>query len=101
LRRELILITAPAICGVLLLATSQLDLYLFEQGVITAREAVGYELVFFVAGFVAIFVQLLFGIRWLWGKRWKPLVQSILSTITFLILFVIAGVNGAAILNAT
>ena len=99
-RFQLIITSTPAICGLLLLATSHLDLYLFQQGAITARQAVGHEFVFLGIGFLAITIQLLAGLIWLIQRRWKLALVGTASSITFLILVLIAGFGGAAFLNA-
>jgi hypothetical protein len=101
MKKELFLIILPGICGLLLLVISQIDLYFFGERIITARQAVGHEIIFFLGGLCSSLILFVLSIKWLFSNRWKQALIGVTSSLSFCIFFMIAGANGAAILNAT
>jgi len=91
----------PLFCGILLLALGLLDLSLFKKGIITARMAVGIELIPFLAGILSSFLLAGFSLLWLFKKQWLNALLAVLSIISFAVLFAIAGAQGIAIIYAT
>lgn len=100
--KEAIVIWLPAVSGMLLVGAAALDLLLLEKGLITSgRQAVGHEMIFLLSGFLGLFAQLYFGVKWLLAKRWKPILLSMVSGGVFFASLVAAASFGAAIFYAT
>jgi len=94
-------IWGPAVCGLLLVVTAGLDGVLFDRGVITGRQAVGHEMVFLLSGFLGLFAQLYFAVKWLLAKRWRPILLSLASGMAFLACLGVISALGAATFYAT
>lgn len=99
--RTNLLVWIPALIGIILLGVSQIDLYLFKQGVFGVRTILGWELALVIAGLISSLTVLVFGIIYLFKKAWLLALQSFVSLFVFLVLFGIGGVLGGAYINAT
>ena len=90
----MLIIFLPMTCAVCLLGVSILDIYLFKQHIITARQAIGHELVFYLVGVGSFIVQIAASIRWLLSKKYKLALFSTLTVIAFFVFILIALVIG-------
>ena len=100
-KKEITIIFTPFIAGAWFVITVFLNHALFDNQIITARQAVGYEWLIFLIGFIAIIVQLPFTIRWLFKKQWKPAFFCVVSATTFWASIMFGASQGAAIFYAT
>ena len=101
MKRKVLLVWLPAFIGLVLLCVSQIDLYLFKQGILGVRIILSWEVVLVVAGLISSAVVFLFGIVCLFRKTWLIALQSFVSPFLFVIFFGVGGAMGAAYLNAT
>ena len=78
-----------------------LDLHLFHAGQIEPRAMAGREVSIVMFGFVVSILVLGRAVYWLFTKQWRNAFYSILSSLSFLLCFILGGIFGAAYLNAT
>ncbi|MCE2029453.1 hypothetical protein [Sessilibacter corallicola] len=95
------LVWIPTFIGIILLGVSQIDLHLFKEGIFEVRTILGWELVLVISGLLSGLAVLFIGVRYLFKKAWFFSIQSFLSVLGFIILFVVGGMLGGAYLNAT
>ena len=101
MNKKRLLVWIPSFIGIILLDLSQIDLYLFKQGVLDVRTILGWELVLVLSGLLSAVVISIFGIVFLFKKNWLLAFQSFISPVLVMVCFTIGGVVGAAYLNAT
>jgi len=100
-KKEIVFIIVPIVTGILFVTTVFLNHVLFDNQFITARQAAGFELIFFLPGFFTTIVQIPFVILWLFKKQWKILILCVASFIVFWGCIMFGGSQGAAIFYAT
>ena len=100
-KKEIALMLTPIIFGLLFVATVFIDHALFKSQVITARQAIGHEMLFFLIGFLATIIQLPIAIMWLFKKRWKSALLCIASAAVFWASIIFGALQGAAMFCAT
>ena len=96
-----LLVWLPAFIGFFLLCASQIDLYLFKQGVFSVRTMLSWEVVLVIAGLISSICVVFLGVVFLCKKLWLLALQSFVSPFLFIVFFGIGGAMGAAYLNAT
>jgi cell division protein FtsW (lipid II flippase) len=96
-----IVISLPAIMGLVLLAVTYFDLNQFHSHSIEIRTMLGRELLFVGLGFVSAVILLIMNLKWLYKKSWANVILSVISVLVFCVCFFIGGVIGGAYLNAT
>lgn len=96
-KKEIFIIAAPLISGVLFVAAVYINHILFDNQLINARQAVGHEILFFLTGLVIILVQLPLVIKWLINKQWKPALLCIISAIIFFVCIMFGGSQGKSV----
>jgi len=101
MNRTNFLVWIPTFIGVILLGVSQIDLYLFKEGVFEVRTILGWEFVLAMSGLLSGLAVLFIGVSYLFKKAWLLAIQSFLSVFGFLMLFGVGGMLGGAYLNAT
>lgn len=98
---DIFIALSPGLTGLGLYGMALLDIALFKSGDISARQAIGHELLFFIFGLLAtLFVIARIGF-WLKDRKFKLFGLGIVSVLAFFWFFSLAGEQGAAILNAT
>ena len=99
--KRIFIVWSPAILGLFLIIVAKVDLYQFEREAIDIHTMLSRELPILVAGgflSVAIFFSSFY---WLYKKHWSIAIQSFLSSMIFVLFFIIGGAIGASYLNAT
>ncbi|MGY8871231.1 MAG: hypothetical protein ACKVJE_12395 [Pseudomonadales bacterium] len=96
-----LLIWSPTIIGAILLLVSQVDLHLFSSGIFGVRTILGWELALVLLGFFVSLLVFLYGIHFLFKKRWVLAINALINPVFFLVLFTVGGALGAAYLKAT
>tara|TARA_Y100001963_G_C6654006_1_gene387122 strand:- start:408 stop:683 length:276 start_codon:yes stop_codon:yes gene_type:complete len=89
--------------GVLLLAISVLDVWLFDRQKITPQQMLTNELLVFVFGLILtiIVLVLVLSLVMAFKKRWRQSVLGLVSVLAYLVLFTASAHNGVALLYAT
>jgi hypothetical protein len=91
----------PAVFGLLLLTAAHLDIYLYGKGIISVRQAIGHEALYFLLGVVSALAVFALSIKWLVTRKWLLACFGFISATGFFVFFILAGESGAAILHAT
>ncbi|MGL6162275.1 hypothetical protein [Microbulbifer sp.] len=94
-------IASPALCGLILLVVSMIDLALFKDGVVPVRAMLAWELLLVLTCWALALSVFIFSLGLLFLRQWKRLAFSTLSVLAMFAFYITAGVNGAAFLNAT
>ena len=100
MNRESGIIASPLIAGLVLVVVSQVDLALFERGVIEVRTLLSWELAIVMAGLFASFVAYMYAAVCMFRNQPVIAVKSFLGATSFLVLMSIGGALGGAYLNA-
>ena len=87
--------------GILFIAMVFANHALFKSGYITARQAIGYEMLFVIPGLIASFMQLLYVIKSLLKKNWQQALLCVISAAIFWVCMSYGISQGAAIVYAT
>lgn len=87
--------------GVLLLAISVLDVWLFDRQKITPQQMLTNELLVFVFGLILTIIVLVLSLVMAFKKRWRQSVLGLVSVLAYLVLFTASAHNGVALLYAT
>lgn len=101
MQKEILIACSPTFWGFMLMLIARIDLYLFEKGSLSARQAIAHEALFFLLGLGSVVVVMGFSWRWLFAKNWLVVGLGLLGSLGFFFFLALAGKNGAAILNAT
>lgn len=99
--RVLITASAPVFLGALLLVVVFVDLAQFSSGTIEVRIMLSREVPIVILGLISSLVAFGLGLYSLTKGYWRNAFLLFASSMTFLISFTIAGLNGGAFLNAT
>jgi len=93
----------PSLMGLLFIGVVKLNHAMFgmTDGVITARDCIGYELLTLLLCGLVLLAQPVLAIDRMIKKRWRCLAEGTVSTITFFPLFYVGIGCGAAILYVT
>jgi len=97
------IVWSPLVFGVLLLAISVLDVWLFDRQKITPQQMLTNELLVFVFGLILtiIVLVLVLSLVMAFKKRWRQSVLGLVSVLAYLVLFTASAHNGVALLYAT
>ncbi|MFZ8167591.1 hypothetical protein ACO1HB_02060 [Alteromonas macleodii] len=95
------IVWSPLVFGVLLLAISVLDVWLFERQKITPQQMLTNELLVFVFGLILTIIVLVLSLVMAFKKRWRQSVLGLVSVLAYLVLFTASAHNGVALLYAT
>ena len=87
--------------GILLLAISVLDVWLFDRQKITPQQMLTNELLVFVFGLILTIIVLVLSLVMAFKKRWRQSVLGLVSVLAYLVLFTASAHNGVALLYAT
>jgi len=99
--KRIFIVWSPAILGLFLIIVAKVDLYQFERESVDINTVLSRELPILVAGgflSIAIFFSSFY---WLYKKHWSIAIQSFLSSMIFVLFFIVGGAIGASYLNAT
>lgn len=91
----------PGLSGLALYSVALLDIELYQNGEIDAREAIMHEVLFFFLGLFATLFVIGRCSMWQKQKEWKLLALGVISVLSYFVFFALAGREGAAILYAT
>jgi len=100
-RKELLLLLLPIICGMLFVTAVFLNQLFFKNQIISTRQAIGYEFIFFLLGFIVTAIQLAFATKCLFNKQWKLVFLCLSSTLLFWAMIIFGRSQGAALFYAT
>lgn len=95
------IVWSPLVFGVLLLAISVLDVWLFDRQKITPQQMLTNELLVFVFGLILTIIVLVLSLVMAFKKRWRQSVLGLVSVLAYLVLFTASAHNGVALLYAT
>ena len=95
------IVWSPLVFGVLLLAISVLDVWLFDRQKITPQQMLTNELLVFVFGLIFTIIVLVLSLVMAFKKRWRQSVLGLVSVLAYLVLFTASAHNGVALLYAT
>lgn len=95
------IVWSPLVFGVLLLAISVLDVWLFDRQIITPQQMLTNELLVFVFGLILTIIVLVLSLVMAFKKRWRQSVLGLVSVLAYLVLFTASAHNGVALLYAT
>ncbi|OLF79504.1 hypothetical protein AWH61_06595 [Alteromonas sp. W12] len=95
------IVWSPLVFGVLLLAISVLDVWLFDRQRITPQQMLTNELLVFVFGLIFTIIVLVLSLLMAFKKRWRQSVLGLVSVLAYLVLFTASAHNGVALLYAT
>lgn len=95
------IVWSPLVFGVLLLAISVLDVWLFDRQKITPQQMLTNELLVFVFGLILTIIVLVLSLVMAFKKRWRQSVLGLLSVLAYLVLFLASAHNGVALIYAT
>ena len=99
------IVWSPLVFGVLLLAISVLDVWLFDRQKITPQQMLTNELLVFVFGLIltiiVLVLVLVLSLVMAFKKRWRQSVLGLVSVLAYLVLFTASAHNGVALLYAT
>lgn len=95
------IVWSPLVFGVLLLAISVLDVWLFDRQKITLQQMLTNELLVFVFGLILTIIVLVLSLVMAFKKRWRQSVLGLVSVLAYLVLFTASAHNGVALLYAT
>lgn len=95
------IVWSPLVFGVLLLAISVLDVWLFDRQKITPQQMLTNELLVFVFGLIFTIIVLVLSLLMAFKKRWRQSVLGLVSVLAYLVLFTASAHNGVALLYAT
>lgn len=95
------IVWSPLVYGVLLLAISVLDVWLFDRQKITPQQMLTNELLVFVFGLILTIIVLVLSLVMAFKKRWRQSVLGLVSVLAYLVLFTASAHNGVALLYAT
>ena len=101
MQKEVLMALSPTLWGGLLWIVTQIDLYLFAQGSITARQAIGHEALFFIFGLGSTLIVFVLCLKWLFAKHWLFAGLGLPGIFGFFLFLALTAKSGAAILNAT
>ena len=95
------IVWSPLVFGVLLLAISVLDVWLFDRQKITPQQMLTNELLVFVFGLILTIIVLVLSLLMAFKKRWRQSVLGLVSVLAYLVLFTASAHNVVALLYAT
>lgn len=95
------IVWSPLVFGVLLLAISVLDVWLFDRQKITPQQMLTNELLVFVFGLILTIIVLVLSLVMAFKKWWRQSVLGLVSVLAYLVLFTASAHNGVALLYAT
>ena len=95
------IVWSPLVFGVLLLAISVLDVWLFDRQKITPQQMLTNELLVFVFGLILTIIVLVLSLLMAFKKRWRQSLLGLVSVLAYLVLFTASAHNGVALLYAT
>lgn len=95
------IVWSPLVFGVLLLAISVLDVWLFDRQKITPQQMLTNELLVFVFGLIFTIIVLVLSLVMAFKKWWRQSVLGLVSVLAYLVLFTASAHNGVALLYAT
>lgn len=78
-----------------------IDLALFKEGLLSVRVMLAWELLLVLTCWVLAFSVFAVSLGLLFRRQWSRAAFSVASVLAMLVFYTIAGVNGAAFLNAT
>ena len=100
-RAEIVILLTPLLTSLLFVMIVPISHWLFQNQIISARQAIGHELIIFGIGLLAIIIMCPLAIKWIIKKRWRLFLFGTVSTALFWIGVAYGRLQGAAMFYAT